>query len=59
MLVDSAVGLCQRVQLPQDQLYRLVGVGLCNFQFDNEPGESMTPRYDLLQIPEAVLYSSE
>jgi len=36
MLVDTALGLCERVALPREQLYRLVGVGLSNFQFEQE-----------------------
>lgn len=54
MLLDSAVGLCDRVELSQDQLYRLVGVGLCNFQLANEPEESVMPLHHLLHISEGV-----
>jgi DNA polymerase-4 len=31
---DIALSLCERVELGPQQLYRLVGVGLCNFQAD-------------------------
>jgi DNA polymerase-4 len=34
--VTIAVGLCERVELGPHQLYRLVGVGLSNFQVDTE-----------------------
>ena len=54
MLLDCAVGLCDRVELSQDQLYRLVGVGLCNFQLANEPEEGMTPLDHLLHVSESV-----
>ena len=35
-LADTALGLCLRVDLAPAQLYRLVGVGLSNFQIGNE-----------------------
>jgi DNA polymerase-4 len=34
--MSIAVGLCERVELGPHQLYRLVGVGLSNFQVDTE-----------------------
>ena len=34
MLVETALGLCERIALPKEQLYRLVGVGLSNFQYE-------------------------
>ena len=37
MLVETALMLCERVGLPKTQLYRLVGVGLGNFQLEQEP----------------------
>ena len=36
MLVETALGLCERITLPREQLYRLLGVGLSNFQFEQE-----------------------
>jgi DNA polymerase-4 len=39
-LIDIALGLCQKVDLPSAQLYRLIGVGLSNFELERElPGE--------------------
>ncbi len=35
-LVNTALNLCGRVRLVHEQLYRLVGIGLSNFQFDSE-----------------------
>lgn len=35
-LTEIALALCQRVDLPNRQLYRLVGVGLSNFQLDED-----------------------
>lgn len=34
MMIGIALGLRERVDLPEQQLYRLAGVGLSNFQFD-------------------------
>ncbi len=43
-LAATALALCQRVDLAPDQLYRLVGVGLSNFQTDaEEEAEAVTP----------------
>jgi len=36
VLTDTAHGLCGRVDLTPQQLYRLAGVGLSNFQLDSE-----------------------
>lgn len=36
VLKDTALGLCGRVDLAPQQLYRLVGVGLSKFNLDNE-----------------------
>jgi DNA polymerase-4 len=36
IFTEIALSLCQRVDLPARQLYRLVGVGLSNFQLDKE-----------------------
>jgi DNA polymerase-4 len=38
-----ALGLCERVELGPHQLYRLVGVGLSNFQVDDEAKEADQP----------------
>jgi DNA polymerase IV len=42
LLVDTALALCQRVDLPKEQLYRLVGVGLSNFRLNHEIEERQT-----------------
>jgi DNA polymerase-4 len=53
-----AVSLCERVALPPKQLYRLVGVGLSNFQFEqDEPGEEMPPGLQQLEMTEGSLLS--
>jgi DNA polymerase IV len=39
-----ALGLCERVQLDPRQLYRLVGVGLSNFQVDDEASGGLFAR---------------
>ena len=39
LLVSTAVALCEKVDLPQEQLYRLVGVGLSNFLFDQDSAQ--------------------
>jgi DNA polymerase IV len=36
LLTEIALGLRKRVELPVEQLYRLVGVGLSNFRFDED-----------------------
>jgi DNA polymerase-4 len=36
LLTEIALGLRNRVELPGEQLYRLVGVGLSNFRFDED-----------------------
>ena len=36
-LADLAIGMFDRVGLEPTQLYRLVGIGLSNFQSDEEP----------------------
>jgi DNA polymerase-4 len=36
-LINIALGLCERVDLPASQLFRLVGVGFSNFQADDQP----------------------
>ncbi len=35
-LIRIALGMCERVELGSKQLYRLVGVGLSNFQNDTD-----------------------
>jgi len=40
-LTRIALGLCERVQLTPDQLYRLVGVGLSNFQDEDIPSSTL------------------
>jgi len=34
-LIDTALSLCKRVEMAPQQLYRLVGVGVSNFQLDD------------------------
>jgi DNA polymerase IV len=46
-----ALGLCGRVELGPRQLYRLVGVGLSNFQKDEEP---KSPLFDESPVAEYV-----
>ena len=48
---DVALSLCDRVDLGPEQLFRLVGVGLSNFQVETE---SNSPLFDEAAIPEAV-----
>jgi DNA polymerase IV len=38
---DIALSLCERVELGSQQLYRLVGVGLSNFQTDEDVPSSL------------------
>jgi len=40
VLVDVVLGLLERVDLGPKQLYRLVGVGLSNFQIDTNSTEN-------------------
>ena len=47
-LTKIALDLCQRVELPSEQLYRLVGVGLSHFQFE----EAVTARESALELTE-------
>lgn len=39
ILIETALVLCERVTLPPDQLYRLVGVGLSNFRQEHEEAD--------------------
>jgi DNA polymerase IV len=48
-LVSTALGLCERVALPQEQLYRLVGVGLSNFLHDDEAAQTGTGSLSAVQ----------
>ncbi|AFL89124.1 nucleotidyltransferase/DNA polymerase involved in DNA repair [Terriglobus roseus DSM 18391] len=54
-LISTALGLRDRVDLPAQQLYRLVGVGLTNFELrddsvaDSEPAEAVEPIEFLLR----------
>ncbi len=45
-LTDAALALCHRVNSPQDQLYRLVGVGLSNFRQEAEPAAAAQGRLE-------------
>jgi DNA polymerase IV len=58
MLVETALMLCERVDLPKTQLYRLAGVGLGNFQLEQEPeqGEGIADVPSLLH-PSALCTS--
>ena len=51
-LSGIALGLCCRIQLGTDQFYRLVGVGLSNFQ---EDGEAPSPLFN----EQVFLYSQK
>jgi len=50
-----AVSLCERVDLGPEQLFRLVGVGLSNFQMEADSG---SPLFDRTSGEEAVMTSS-
>ncbi|MGF7183120.1 DNA polymerase IV [Tunturiibacter psychrotolerans] len=58
MLVETALMLCERVDLRTTQLYRLVGVGLSNFQALSETAEQPDAELSLIitpsMLPEAV-----
>jgi DNA polymerase-4 len=41
--IDIALKLRERVEMAPQQLFRLVGVGLSNFKFDDDP---VTPALD-------------
>jgi DNA polymerase-4 len=41
VLVSTALALCERVEMAPPQLYRLVGVGLSNFQLDETTPEDL------------------
>ncbi|WP_263378269.1 DNA polymerase IV [Granulicella paludicola] len=57
-LADTALALCHRVDLGPDQLYRLVGVGLSNFQLDvEEEVEVVTPLFSAETSEEVELPS--
>jgi DNA polymerase-4 len=57
-LADTALALCHRVDLGPDQLYRLVGVGLSNFQLDAEVElEVVTPLFSAETSEEVELPS--
>jgi hypothetical protein len=43
-LTNIALALREKVGLPPHQLYRLVGVGLTNFQFDDDVSSSELPQ---------------
>ena len=54
-LANIAVGLCDRVDLPVQQLYRLVGVGLSNFQHQDDAGAGVATADSLLPVAELLL----
>jgi DNA polymerase-4 len=54
MLVETELGLCERVALPREQLYRLVGVGLSNFQFEQEGEQHQATGDALLLMTETL-----
>src|SRR6202042_3360062 len=41
VLINTALALCERVDLAPEQLYRLVGVGLSNFRLDENTPEEL------------------
>ncbi|WP_047496707.1 DNA polymerase IV [Terriglobus sp. TAA 43] len=47
-LTDTALSLCARVELPEKQLYRLVGVGLSNFEREDTADENTEDSFPLL-----------
>jgi DNA polymerase-4 len=53
---DVAVSLCERVQLGRGQLFRLVGVGLSNFQADPEPDVPLFANGDLESLQSSALH---
>jgi DNA polymerase-4 len=54
-LTNIALGLRDRVDLPPQQLYRLVGVGLSNFQFEEDAIEEAVTLDSLEPIADLVL----
>ena len=54
-LANIALGLCDRVDLPVQQLYRLVGVGLSNFQHQDDAEASVATANSLLRVAELLL----
>ena len=54
-LANIALGLCDRVDLPVQQLYRLVGVGLSNFQHQDDAGAGVATADSLLPVAELLL----
>ena len=57
VLVETALGLCERVALPREQLYRLVGVGLSNFQFEQEGKQNQATEDVPILMAEMLLES--
>ena len=54
-LANIALGLCDRVDLPVQQLYRLVGVGLSNFQHQDDAEAGVATADSLLPVAELLL----
>lgn len=52
VLTNTALALCKRVGLPRGQLFRLVGVGLSNFQQESDAGK----RHARLPLGETLLH---
>jgi len=46
--INLGLQLCSRVDLDEQQLYRLVGIGLSNFEFERDLEPSATPLVELL-----------
>jgi DNA polymerase IV len=53
LLVDTILALCERVDLPKDQLYCLIGVGLSNFQFEEEAAADA----EKVDVPSLIIWS--
>jgi DNA polymerase IV len=51
-LTETALSLCERVELPTTQLYRLVGVGLSNFRPEAETPSEEKPNTSLSFVSE-------
>lgn len=54
-----AVSLRERVDLGQEQLFRLVGVGLSNFQVEADPGSSESSLFGRIAAEEDRMLSSQ
>ena len=58
-LTHIALALRERVDLPPQQLYRLVGVGLSNFQFGDEATDGPAPAGESLGLLAELLLQAQ